>query len=249
MKELAVVILAAGKGKRMGGEYPKVLFQIKGKPIISYLLETVYALAPERVIVVVGFMHNKVEQFLSSFPDIEFVYQTRLLGTADAVSRTKEILSDFDGDILVLCGDVPFIEETTIRELVRLHRENRAAATVLSAVLPDAKEYGRIIRTPSGELERIVEFKDATENEQAVREINSGIMIFKKEDLFNNIDNINIDNAQGERYLTDMIGLLKAAGKRTLAYPASDSMEVLGINSPDELFLAESYLSERSCKK
>ena len=249
MKELAVVILAAGKGKRMGGEYPKVLFQIKGKPIIYYLLETVYALAPERVIVVVGFMHNKVEQFLSSFPDIEFVYQSRLLGTADAVSRTKEILSDFDGDILVLCGDVPFIEETTIRELVRLHRENRAAATVLSAVLPDAKEYGRIIRTPSGELERIVEFKDATENEQAVREINSGIMIFRKGDLFDNIDNININNAQGERYLTDMIGLLKAAGKRTLAYPASDPMEVLGINSPDELFLAESYLSERSCKK
>jgi len=249
MKELAVVILAAGKGKRMGGGYPKVLFQVKGKPIIYYLLETVYALAPERLIVVVGFMHDKVKQYLSRFHGIEFAYQDKLLGTGDAVLRTKEILSEFNGDILVLCGDVPFIREKTIRELVRFHRENGASATVLSAVLPDAKEYGRIIKSPSGELERIVEFKDATEDERAVREINSGVIIFKKEDLFAHIDDVDTRNAQGEKYLTDMIGILKAAGRRTFVYPASEPMEVLGINSPEQLAMAENYLSERSCKK
>lgn len=231
----AVVILAAGKGKRMKSDLPKVLHKIHGKALIRHLLETMMKTPPEKLIVVIGHKGELVEAELSDF-DAEFVWQREQLGTGHAVMMVRENLAEFDGTVLVAAGDVPFLSAASIERLFEVHRKTGASATCLSAIFENPTGYGRIIRKEGTDiLLDIIEEKDADESTRAITEINSGTFCFDCRDLFEALDRVGNDNAQAEYYLTDTIKILQAAGKSCAVAVASDPVEVSGINSVEQL--------------
>ena len=183
MKDLAVIILAAGKGTRMKSDLPKVFHEILGEPMLSYVINTVKNLEPAKTLVVVGHMRELIMDYYKDWP-LEFVVQAEQLGTGHAVMQAEPLLKDFSGTVLVMAGDVPLLSAATLKGLLDFHHKNRAAATDLTAELPAAGNYGRIIRQPNGELVKIVEKKDATPAELAIKEINTGTFCFAKEALF-----------------------------------------------------------------
>jgi len=231
---MGAVILAAGQGKRMKSDLPKVLHPIGGRPMVAHVIDAVKTLSPRRVIVVVGYMAERVEEACAQ-QGVEFVLQAQQLGTGHAVMQAEALLEGFDGLLLVLNGDVPGLRPATLAALVRDHGESGAAATVLTAEVDDPSGYGRIVRGPGGELERIVEHKDATAAERAIREINSGLFCFDARSLFAVLEATGRDNVQREYYLTDAIALLKNTCARVRAHLVADSREVAGVNDPREL--------------
>lgn len=233
-RKVAAIILAAGKGVRMKADFPKVLHEIDGKPMICYLADTLSDINLERVLVVVGFKKELVEKALKDY-DFEFVVQERQLGTGHAVMMTKESLVDFSGDILVLLGDVPFLRKETILKLMQEHKKRSAVATVLTSVPPDPTGYGRVIRQANGLVQKIVEQKDTSPEERIVSEINTGTMIFRKSELFEALNLINNNNVQGEYYLTDLMEVFLKQGITTAAFQTDDYREALGINSKQQL--------------
>lgn len=237
MKNLAAVVLAAGKGTRMKSDLPKVLHPILGRPMINHLLDNLIALKIEKIVVVVGYKAELVQTELASYGGkIEFVVQAEQLGTGHAVMMAEEMLSEFDGDILVLAGDVPFLSRETIAKLVEVHHREKAAATVLSAVPPDATGYGRVIREPGTDIvDCIVEHKDATDEQKKVGEINSGIFCFDNRYLFDSLREIKSDNSQKEYYLTDIMAILNRRGMKAAVYKTDNADEVLGINSLEQM--------------
>ncbi len=237
MKNLAAVVLAAGKGTRMKSDLPKVLHPILGRPMINHLLDNLIAINIKKIVVVIGYKADLVRAELSSYGEkIKFVLQSEQLGTGHAVMMAEDILSDFDGDIVVLAGDVPFLTQSTITKLVDVHQDEKAAATVLSAVPPDATGYGRVIRQPGTDIvDCIVEHKDATEEQRAVNEINSGIFCFDNRYLFDSLRKIKSDNAQKEFYLTDIMAILSQSGLKAAVYKTPNADEVLGINSLEQM--------------
>ncbi|NLM37663.1 MAG: bifunctional UDP-N-acetylglucosamine diphosphorylase/glucosamine-1-phosphate N-acetyltransferase GlmU [Firmicutes bacterium] len=241
MSELRVVILAAGKGTRMNSEQPKVLFPVCGVPMVQYVLWEAEKLSPLPPLVVVGYKGEQVMAALGG--QGEYVWQKEQLGTGDAVKKACAHLAGFDGDLLVLYGDTPFITAQSLQALVDVHRRSGAAATVLTAELPDPTGYGRIIRSPEGRLTAIVEEKDASAEEKKVREVNTGIYCFALPALRTSLGGLKPQNAQGEYYLTDVIGLLAAAGQ-TLATVKSDRPEeIMGPN--DRVALAQTEAKMR----
>lgn len=235
---VAAIILAAGKGKRMKSDLPKVLHTINGRPMVLRVIDAVRSVGPERIVLVTGYGADRVEAAVSADPDgetVEFVRQHEQLGTGHAVIQTETTLSGYDGDILVLNGDVPGLSMDTLRALLDFHHTQGAAATVVTAELDDPGGYGRIVRSSDGYLQRIVEHRDADDNERAIREINSGLFCFDARSLFGALKQTNRKNAQNEFYLTDVIAVLNAAGKRVSAFLAPDSREILGVNDVDEL--------------
>lgn len=238
---LAAIVLAAGKGKRMESDLPKVLHEIAGKPMVRHLLATLERIDIEKTIVVVGHQAQRVMDCLAS-PNIVFVRQGELLGTGHAVSMTEYELSDFSGDVIVLVGDIPLLRAETIRGLLSEHRRKDAAGTVLTADFPDPTGYGRVLRGEDGAILRIVEHKDATEEERKVAEINTGTFVFKKIPLFEALRKIKNDNRQGEYYLTDVMKVLVDSGMPTAGYRVADYRETLGINSAEELKFVEAVL-------
>lgn len=234
MSKPATVVLAAGKGKRMNSLLPKVLHPFAGSTIIDFVLDTVDSLSPERSVIVIGHEAERLRQALAHRP-VQFALQTDQLGTGHAVMQCEEALAGFEGTILVLVGDVPLLRAETLKSMLTTHRESQAACTVLTALFPDPKGYGRILRSPDGTVEAIVEHKDATEAQKAVREINSGILAFESGALWPYIHRLSTVNAQAEYYLTDLVGLLRAAGLKVAAYCAGDPWEVRGINSTEQL--------------
>jgi UDP-N-acetylglucosamine pyrophosphorylase len=246
MTKLAVVILAAGQGTRMKDpSKAKVLYPVNGKPMIDYVLMRAEDLTPEKIVLIVGYRRELViEHVQDIFPDspIEFAVQEPQLGTGHAVMQSETHLNNFSGNVLILYGDVPMLSGQTLRKLIESHANARAAATVLTADLQDPTGYGRVIRSANGALEKIVEHKDATEQERSVKEVNSGIYVFDKEKLFDALKIITPANAQGEYYLTDVIGIFRAKGLTLAAVKADKPHEILGINSLDQLKEAETYL-------
>ena len=237
----AVVILAAGKGKRMKSDIPKVLHQIKGKAIIQILLDTLTGMDFDKIIVVIGHKGEMVEEALNGYP-VSCVWQREQLGTGHAVMMAAEDLKDFDGDLLVALGDVPFLSSSSIDALFKIHEDTGASATCLSAILKDATGYGRIVRIGDSDLmEKIVEHRDANENEKKINEINSGLFCFNKRELFDILDNLKNDNSQGEYYLTDSVKIMNDKGLKAAVISAEDPDEVRGINSVEQL----QYLEER----
>lgn len=207
MSDLVTVILAAGKGTRMKSTLPKVLHKAGGKAMVAHVLAAAKAAGATRQIVVTGFGGNQVREALAG--QAEFVTQTEQLGTGHAVKMTAPLLKDTQGTIMVLCGDTPLLTGALLRKLYDEHIAAQAKATVLTAVMPDATGYGRIIRQADGSVEKIVEHKDATEAERAVKEVNSGIYCFDAQALFAALEKVTNDNAQGEYYLPDVLGILK----------------------------------------
>jgi len=225
--------MAAGKGKRMKSNLPKVLHNLAGKPIINYVINTVDQLVAKKKILVVGYKSGKIRKLIGE--KIEYVEQKEQLGTAHAVLQTKKLLSDFTGDVLVLSGDVPFLTTKTLKKLLQYHQDNNFCCTLLSAVLKHPKGYGRIIRDKKGKIKGIIEEVDLSPEKKKITEINSGIYCFDKERLFQTIVKITTDNKQGEYYLTDTVKMLLEEGLTVGNIIVKNYSEILGINNRLEL--------------
>ncbi len=242
---LAIVVLAAGQGTRMKSQTPKLLHEIAGVPLIGHVLATAGEMDAAYTVSVVRHERDRVVEVIEDhFPSSIIADQDEVAGTGRAVEQAIAALpADFDGDVLVVSGDVPLLDADTLRELVAEHRASAASATLLSAVLDDATGYGRIVRGDGGLLDRIVEHKDANDSELAIREINAGVYVFGLAELRDQLARVSTDNAQGEKYLTDVIGLLRRAGSDVAAVPVSEPWLVAGINDRAQLSEAAAKLN------
>ena len=239
---IAVVILAAGKGTRMQSDLPKVLHPLAQVPILAHAIRSARFSDPEKMVIVAGHGFSKVAKAALEFaPDAIVVEQAEQLGTGHAVAQAKSALEDFDGDVIVLYGDTPFISEDTIAAIQSARRSSDLV--VLGFDAADPARYGRLV-TQGDVLDRIVEFKDATPEERAITLCNSGVMAAKATDLFSWIDQVGNSNASGEYYLTDCVGIARSAGK-TATVVRCDEAETLGINSRAELASAEAAFQSR----
>nr|WP_274637999.1 bifunctional UDP-N-acetylglucosamine diphosphorylase/glucosamine-1-phosphate N-acetyltransferase GlmU [Microbacterium bovistercoris] len=247
---LAVVILAAGQGTRMRSAVPKVLHRIGGRPLVGHVLDTARALHPADVLVVVRHERDLVAQAVAdAAPGTRIVDQDAVPGTGRAVEVALEALGGFDGDVLVLSGDVPLLDAATLTAFVAEHRAIGASATLMSAVVADAHGYGRVIRDADGAVERIVEQKDASAEEAAGREINAGVYVFRADALRTHLPRVGTDNAQGEKYLTDVAGLLRRAGAVVSASVVDDVTVTYGVNDRAQLSEVGRLLNARTVRR
>jgi len=234
MADLHVVILAAGKGTRMKSALPKVLHRVAGAPMIEYVLSTARTLKPRSITVVVGHQSEALRQALSPHSDLVIVVQEPQLGTAHALLTVETALREAKGTVVLLSGDVPLLTSDTLEALVDRHEAARAAATVITATVDEPAGYGRIIRS-GGQIARIVEERDATPAERAIREINAGIYAFRLDGLFETLRNIAATNAQREYYLPDIIAVCGTRGLPVETVSVENPEETQGINSRVEL--------------
>jgi bifunctional UDP-N-acetylglucosamine pyrophosphorylase / glucosamine-1-phosphate N-acetyltransferase len=234
MKKMAIV-LAAGQGKRMKSKLYKVLHSVCGKPMVSHVLDTVRGASCERSVVVVGHGAEAVQAVLGN--TVEYVIQAEQLGTGHAVLQAESLLGQEEGITVVTYGDTPLVTAETVNALIALHIEQSAAATVLTADVIDPSGLGRIIRGEGGSVLRIVEQKDCSEEEAAIHEINTGTYCFDNRKLFSALREVTNDNAQGEYYVTDVIGILQGRGDRIVACLCEDPEEATGVN--DRIALGE----------
>ncbi len=240
--EYSAIVLAAGAGTRMRSKKPKVIHEILGVPLIQWVIRAAHEAGVARVVTVVGHGREQVEPLVANS---EIVVQEHQCGTAHAVAACADMLSEASGSLIVLSGDCPLIKPETIAALV-VERENTNAAAVVLTMMPDDPSgYGRVLRKDNGDLARIVEQKDATPQEAAVMECNSGIYCFDVQSLFQTLPHIDAANAQGEYYLTDAIAILSEQGKTVKALVAEDSAECLGVNSRAQLAAATKELQHR----
>ncbi len=231
MKTVAI-ILAAGKGVRMRSDLPKVSHSVLGKPMIVRVLEAVEGLDLDEVFVVVGYKSEIVKAQCRGF-NVTFVEQKEQLGTGHAAVQAAPCISD--SIVLILNGDMPLITTDTLKEFISWHKKNKpASATIMTTVLPDPGSYGRIVRDSDGRVIKIVEKKDATKDELAIKEINTGTYCFNSKDLFDALNEVKPDNAQKEYYLTDVIGIFTKRSLQVYAYKAQDPNEVFGVNTIEE---------------
>lgn len=241
---LAVVILAAGLGKRMKNpDLPKTLVELAGKPLLQRVLERSFELKPRKIIVIVGNKREMVEDFLEKreYP-VETALQAEQLGTGHAVMQAEKSLSDFRGKVLILCGDVPNLRFESLEKFCDKAEELEADLSVMTTVAHNPAGYGRIVRDESGAFLRIVEEKDASDDEKRISEINSGVFLVDAKKLFSSLKKTNSENSQGEYYLTDIVEILKSEGARIAAFPIADYGEIQGVNTPADLEKAAEYL-------
>jgi bifunctional UDP-N-acetylglucosamine pyrophosphorylase/glucosamine-1-phosphate N-acetyltransferase len=234
---LAVIVLAAGQGTRMKSSLPKLMHPLAGLPVLSHVLATARALDAAHVVTVLRHERERLAELVAlDLPESLLVDQDEIPGTGRAVEQAVAALpADFDGDVLVISGDVPLLNAATLTNFIEAHRERSVAATVLSAFPNDVTGYGRIIRSEDGTFDRIVEHKDASDDERAVDETNAGVYLFGLSELRDQLARLTTDNVQGEKYLTDVIGLLRAAGSEVRAVPVADAWLVAGINDRAQL--------------
>ncbi len=251
-KRLDILILAAGLGTRMRSNRAKVLHKLDGRPLINHVCRTAASLAPEKIYVVIGHQGNEVERYVLQETDADhavFVTQKEQLGTGDAVNAAREHLADRDSTLLILSGDVPMIRPETLAGMIQLHNTHRgkgAACTILTVKVKDPTGYGRIIRDSGGMFERIVEQKDATEEEKDIVEINAGIYCFDTRKLFEALKHVKNTNAQGEYYLTDVPHLFREAGEDVAIAHHLDANEIEGVNTRAQLADLERILNRRT---
>ena len=232
-ESVAAILLAAGKSTRMRSRLPKPLHPICGLPMTAHVVRACRSAGIGRIVVVVGHEADAVKAGLGG--EVEYALQTTQRGTGDAVNSAKDLLGDWSGTIVVLVGDMPLLPVESLQTLLAQHRESRAAATLLTALSEDATGYGRIVRDPNGAFVRIVEQKDASPQERDIREWNPSIYAFSGPELWEALQQVTPNNAQGEYYLTDTVGILAAQGRPVVAVPAADARLVVGINNRVEL--------------
>ena len=243
MHEFAAIVLAAGKGTRMKSDLHKVLHPIAGRAMLDHLLASVAQLGPADTVVVVGAGRDQLENALGSRAST--VLQEPQLGTGHAVQQAEEALAGFSGDVLILYGDVPFVRPETMRAMLdRLHADDAPAVVVLGFEPDDPLQYGRVIAAPDGRITKMVEYKDASEEERACRLCNSGLMAARAADLFALLARVGNDNAQGEYYLVDVVNIANADGRHCAVISTDAPGEVAGINSRAELAAAERQWQE-----
>ncbi|MBI5177866.1 MAG: NTP transferase domain-containing protein [Nitrospinae bacterium] len=230
----AVVILAAGKGTRMNSDIPKVLHPLAGRPLVSHVVHTAKRLNPERIVVVVGYKGEMVKQALAG-EEAHFAEQTEQLGTAHAVMQANTALVGFAGTVVVLSGDVPLVRAETIAALIALARGEVSPVAFLSTEVENPSGYGRVLRGGNGKVAAIVEERDATPDQKLIKEINGGIYAFDSGYLFAALKKVSADNDQKEYYLTDVVKIALAEGRKVAALKLDDSRQILGVNRPEEL--------------
>lgn len=242
-EKLNILILAAGLGKRMKSQKPKILFDLLGKPILGYILQTVKNIKNDKIIVLVGNKAEEVEGYLKD-KNVTIAYQKSQLGTGDAV---KSAFEKFDerSSVMVLAGDVPLITEKTLTSLYLSHQNNNNDITFITMELDNPYGYGRVVRDRSGKIKNIVEEKDADEDEKRIKEVNSGLYIFKYDFLKNNLHLLSNDNNQKEYYLTDLIKLGYMKNAKIETVKINDPSEVTGINDREQLSMTETLLLKR----
>jgi len=245
--KVMTIVLAAGQGKRMKSKLYKVLHPVSGKPMVGHVLDTVREASSERTVVVVGHGAEMVKSHLGDAA--EYVLQEKQLGTGHAVLQAAPLLSKEEGTTIVICGDTPLVQASTLHAMLKLHADSGAAATILSASFENPAGYGRIIRGEDGTVQRIVEHKDCSPEEAAIQEINTGTYCFDNRKLFDALSKVTNDNAQGEYYLTDVIGVLKKAGEIVQGFCTDDTAEAIGVNDRVALAEAERYMRERINRK
>ncbi|MET9137702.1 bifunctional UDP-N-acetylglucosamine diphosphorylase/glucosamine-1-phosphate N-acetyltransferase GlmU [Streptomyces sp. BPPL-273] len=248
IRPAAVVVLAAGEGTRMKSATPKVLHELCGRSLVGHVLAASGELDPQNLVVVVGHAREQVTAHLTEVaPDVRTAVQEQQNGTGHAVRMGLEALGGaVDGTVVVVCGDTPLLTGATLKALATTHSADGNAVTVLTAEVPDATGYGRIVREEAtGAVTAIVEHKDATEAQRAIREINSGVFAFDGRLLADALGKVRTDNSQGEEYLTDVLGILREAGHRVGASVAGDHREIAGINNRVQLSEARRILNDR----
>jgi len=250
LKNLVSIVLAAGEGTRMKSTLPKVLHRICGQPMVVYVLNAVLKAGCRKNYLVVGHKEEKVIELLRKYlpptkGGIQFIRQTRLLGSGHAVLQAKKNLRDYGGDVLVIYGDLPLLTVRTLKRLIQTHFRQGNSLTILSATLVDPCGYGRIIENGSdkGKGIRIVEEKDATPSERKINRVNVGVYCFKAEDLFKAIDKIRPDNRKREYYLTDAAHILGEMGKRVGVVMTENASEVEGVNNRKQLANVQKYIN------
>lgn len=241
------VVLAAGQGTRMKSKLYKVLHPVCGKPMVEHVVDHIREIGTERIVTIVGHGAELVQEQLGDRS--EYALQEEQLGTAHAVQQADRVLGTLSGTTLVVCGDTPLIRPETMKALLDHHKESNAKATILTGLPADPTGYGRIIRNEDGHVERIVEQKDASDDEQKVNEINSGTYCFDNEALFKALKLVKNDNSQGEYYLPDVIEILKNQGEIISAYATTDFEETLGVNDRVALAQAEEQMRARIAER
>lgn len=237
------VILAAGMGTRMKSKMPKVLHKVCGKPLSKWVIDASKAAGADTVCAVVGHKAETVKEVLGDV--CEFALQAEQKGTGHAVMQAIDVIKNSKGEVVILNGDTPLITAETINKTIEYHKNNGNQATVITAILDDATGYGRIVRDNDGSVLKIVEQKDASEEEKKINEVNSGMYVFDAQALVYALDKITPNNAQGEYYLTDTLEILLSAGKKIGGYAISDNDEIRGINDRVQLNEAEKIMQKR----
>lgn len=243
MRPLYVIILAAGRSKRINSKKSKLLLPLCGKELLAYPTEAALSLSPEKLILVVGGPYKDCIIKNFSRYNLVFVEQPEPRGTGDAVKRAESVIPK-DADVLVMPGDAPLIKRDTLKAILEFHREKKSVATVLTAEVPNPTGYGRIIRSKGDRILMIVEEKDAFPEERAIKEVNSGIYVFESEKLFGALSDIRPDNKQGEYYLTDVIEILQRREKRVYAFKIDNFREIIGVNTREQFSEAAMYMQE-----
>lgn len=243
MDHLMAVILAAGEGKRMKSKNSKVINKVCGKPMIDWVCRAVEDAGIAESVVVVGHRADQIKECLED--RVKYAVQEQQLGTGHAVMQAEEYLKDKDGYVFILYGDTPLITSKTISETIRYHRGNGCSATVITAEIDNPDGYGRIIRNKSGDVIKIVEHRDATEEEKGIKEVNSGMYCFTISSLVEALHRINNNNSQGEYYLTDTLGIFADMGLKVGAVKVEDPDEILGINDRVQLYQASEIMRKK----
>jgi len=241
---LSAIILGAGKGTRMKSKKAKVLHSVFFSPMINHVINAVSPLNPDKIIVVVGHQKEDVKNALKCF-SLHFAEQTEQLGTGHAVLATRSLLTEAGGNVMILCGDTPLVENKTLTKMYEKHLASRAVITLMTTMLDDPTHYGRILSDENNRITGIVEEKDASADEKKIREINAGIYCVKTDFIFHALDQVDMNNSQGEMYLTDIISIAVNSNKKVERFLTPHPSEILGVNSRIELAQAHKILQKR----
>ncbi|MBQ7035952.1 MAG: NTP transferase domain-containing protein [Clostridia bacterium] len=243
---MRAIILAAGKGTRLQSEQfnlPKVLRSLCGKPLIGHVLSNTSFIAPEDTAIVVGYMREKVMEAVGG--EYKFAVQAEQKGTGHAVLSAEEYFADYDGDVIILFGDMPMFKKEHYEGVIKKHQESGADLTILTAIIDAPLPYGRIIRDENGNVKDIVEHKDCTEEQRKINELNVGIFVAKSRLLFEALHKIGNNNAQGEYYLTDVPKILISEGKTVTSHAIFDEVAIVGVNTVEDLEFCEKHMKDR----
>ena len=239
--KLKALILAAGKGTRMKSDLPKVIHKVNGIPMVKKILNELEKLETEENILILG---HKKEEVLKELGDVKYVVQEEQLGTGHAIMQAYELLKDYDGDVMILCGDTPLLRYETLKEMYEAHKKSGVATTILTSIYDNPFGYGRIVKE-GDKVKAIVEEKEADEETKKIKEVNAGVYCCNAKELFEALKKVTNNNEKGEFYLTDIVGIQVGEGKTVASFVLADNEEILGVNSKVELAQASKVLRER----